>query len=67
MPWPRCPICGGLLRNERHLHAEAPSTVLGAAIRPIEIEVDDNTIETIQKSVVNYSEGGIDAEPPTAG
>lgn len=63
----QCPICGRLLRNERHLHAEAPNTIHGKAIRPVEVEVDDNTVETIQKSVVEYYEGGTDAEPPPAG
>lgn len=52
----RCPVCGGLLRNERHLHAEDPFTIHGKIVEPDIYEVDDNTIEVREKNIYDYSE-----------
>jgi hypothetical protein len=63
----RCPICGGLLRNERHLHAEDPHTIHGREINPDFYEVGDNTVETREKNVYDYTEGEDADEGGTAG
>lgn len=41
-----CPVCGRLLKNERHLHAEDPATIHGPVVRPVEVEHPDGTVET---------------------
>ena len=60
----RCPVCGGHLRNERHLHAEVPEVIFGRAVNPDLYEVGDNTIEARDPNVYDYSEGEPDADQP---
>lgn len=55
----RCPVCGGSLRNERHLHAEDPHTVYGREVNPDFYEWDENTVEIREKNVYDYREGTV--------
>lgn len=55
----RCPVCGGSLRNERHLHAEDPHTIYGREVNPDFYEWDENTVEIREKNVYDYREGTV--------
>lgn len=68
-----CPICGKLLRNERHLHAEDPGHIYGEVIVPGERIVDENTVEVPTKTALDYDDwrdnagSGVDDEGTTGG
>lgn len=51
-----CPVCGKLLRNERHLHAEDPTNIHGEVALPSETIVDENTVEVPIKTVLDYDD-----------